>query len=232
MKQLLTYLALGLLGGACAYALLSGGASLVGSTGAPQTGQTTFAKPSFRGGFFSGSGNQFEVGTAGEENLNSLVTAVTKGTCAEATTTLFAVSQPFGTATTSGAYASSTANLAEVTITGLSTSTAARLTVATSSLGAFAPNPTVATSTGLFSKASLAGLATNTPLYSGVLQNSNAPTADTGIGANTLGSASSLYLGPADKLVGWLSANGSESLTGYVNAVNLFSCTYKIRWTQ
>lgn len=239
MKQLLSQLALGLLGGALAYGLLAGGSAMLGSTGAPATGYTHFQKESFREGLFAGTTNKFEVGNDGELSLNGLVTVVSAGTFANATTTLFAVQNPFSSLATttagraSGISATSTVDLVKIDITGIST-TSVRLTVATSTLVKFAPATAAdrnATTTSFFNKAllSAAGTATST-MYSGTL---NSPYArNTDESQPGISSQARLLYGPNEHLVGWITANGEESLAGVTGGSNTFAGTYKIRWVK
>ncbi len=160
---------------------------------------------------------------------SGLTTVVISGSFADATTTLFAIPDPFGNA-------SSTADFAQIEITGAATSSAMSLTVATSSQNAsFAPQglaARTATTTSLLNAVPIMASTTG-----GFIVNTgpattynawNAATTTDGIAAQ-----SSIFITPNAILVGWLTPYGEYGSTlGATNGVNTFSGTYKIRYNR
>lgn len=150
---------------------------------------------------------------------------VVSGVCADATTTLARIDNPFtGT---------STVRFAIVKISSPAT-TSARLTVATSTQGAGFTAASMATTTGLLNFVRLIANATTT---------ADSDTADY-VGLNdanflskpfTVGPRGTLSNGLAtttgsNKVTIGLNAVGSDSLAAYVGGVNNFSCTYGVQF--
>lgn len=146
----------------------------------------------------------------------SLCTAVVDGTCADATTTLAVITNPFS--------ATSTVTLALVNIISPATTTF-RLNLATSTLLGFADAPGNSTTTGLINRVSLTLAQGTTTLASNVgteLAN------DSGFGSRSfLVAPRQATTNPNNRLILSAVARGSDSLAGVTNTNNNFSCKFR-----
>jgi len=145
--------------------------------------------------------------TGGSYGANSVTMRVSTGTCSAASTTLFAVANPFT--------ATSTVVVQQIVGTGQATTSSLLVGTSTKSVGLASTDvsPTLVNSTN--------GLATTTKFYfaSGV---------SVGTGFTPLGSGTSaeVGVGPSEYIVGY-STSTSATAGGYVAGQN---CTYKLLW--
>ena len=158
-----------------------------------------------------------------------LCTQVVSGVCADATTTLARIDNPFN--------GTSTVTLATVKVTNPAT-TSVKLTVATSTQGAGFVVTGEATSTGLLNRVHLAAFATSS-LSS---DSANYTGLNNGGRGGVGGIFSTMFdVGPkanittatttgTNKVTIGVNAQDEDSLLGVTNAVNNFSCTYAVRF--
>ena len=157
------------------------------------------------------------------QSASGLSQVVSTGTFANATTTLFAVDNPFA--------ATSTVDLAILKVTGAAT-TSITLNVGTSTVRRFAP-------AGLANRhATSSSLINQAPVYdddlaylvSGAVGNvtDGYTTATT---TTSVTAAQRLVLGPNETIVGWIDDNGGfGSTAGATGGANTFAGTYLLRW--
>ena len=164
-----------------------------------------------------------------------LCKAVVAGTCADATTTLAVINNPFVNAT-------STAKKAYVEITGVATSSAA-LTLATSTLIRYAPVSLAtrsATTTSLINTAPIywSGFGRGTTTIVSGVSNVDGAWNTATTGSTTLSPAGGILLAPgaatsslASQLVLWATDNGGVGSTaGITDLTNLFACKYTVEF--
>jgi len=228
MSKILTYLGAGLLGGALAAGILilAGGGSLLGATGGSASGPIHWQKEHFREGFFAGVSRKFDVGNDGELNLNGLVTIVSSGDLANATSTAFAVVNPHS--------ATSTAEIKLYAISATSTielnaGTSTSQYIGNTSAGATALNVTSSLIDGVS-----VGADAQADLLSGI------PGTDYSIGSQTLdslGGATSfpiVFAGPSDYvgLVASSTGLGATAVFGTGDVGSVLKGSYIIRWVK
>jgi len=165
------------------------------------------------------------VSAGGELVNNGQYSYVSSGSCADATTTLFAVANPFS--------ATSTVDLVIYNTTGEATSTYS-LFISTSTTAYVNKNSAEIEGARLLSRASIA---TSTRPY--LITGGNTSTYSTSDETPT-NSASRIIVGPAQYIVGfatssnvlapdWWEANGKKAFTSTENSA---ACTYTIRWIK
>ena len=175
----------------------------------------------------------------GSSGLDTIVKA---GTCADATTTLAVIPNAFA--------ATSTVDLAQVNITGVSTSSI-QIYVATST-SLYAPTLTfggscvasmgnalcssVATTTSLINAAPV--LSSTTPyIVNGMTLGGGGNSAGLGLPTATSSggtSQSRITVSPNENILVWAEPywNTSGSVAGLTSGNNVFACTYKVRFTR
>lgn len=268
MNNKLIYVALSL----GALALLLNAYGLVGGNNLPAQiienekgilgGITRFPNSSLSALFFAGTSETATSSVQGPVEFDGLTVFVSNASCADATTTIFAVINPF----------KATSTVDYVSVYGKNgTSTAIDLLIGTSSVSSLHPSKgtstipvvitpsliaaaQIGTSTGFyFSSASLFGMpyASSSPAsaYNSTFWVSLASAAGVGGVDNTattsqvgelIAAQNRIVVGPTDYVVGlattsFVTPNDATSLvgnSGIVSAVNEFSCTYNIRWLR
>lgn len=196
-------------------------AGLIGFSSSPEgrgaEGDTNFTNV-VASGYITSGGSITSSGTltasgafsvTGTSTLNTFTSYVSTGSFADATTTIFAVQNPYG--------ATTTVDFAELFVTGASTSTIA-ISVATST-------SQYPSSVSVGSLINSAALATSTLGYivNGVTAGS------TGFVSAGTAAQNRIIVGPTDYIVGLVTG----SITGGVtNPSNTFAGSYLIRWNR
>lgn len=178
------------------------------------------AESSTISGFFSESLATIGTFFQGGHNSDPLSVAsyATVGTCADGSTTLFGLANPFS--------ATSTAQL--VALSGTDGTTTIDILVGTSTIATAPAGSNLASPTLL--KATL--IATSTPFYT-----SSGVAVGPGTGYTEPGTTNyTIAVGPSEYLVGQATSSypgaSATGVSGITNAANTFNCTYKVLWMK